>query len=204
MIVPPSRLAALLAALTTASTTTATEAAAGELYDATRPHLVRICATLITRAPGKPWLAAEDLAQDTLVDALPALQRGACPNANNNGLLRWLTTVAWRRLLTEARPGIGVSDAEIEEVLLGTHARNSTVHGDDDSRTWRDRAVRLAHDAALEGLPVSHQRTWVLVAEHELPKTEAAAALGVSRRTVYNRLAQVETHLRAALAPYAP
>lgn len=204
MTIPPSRLAALLAALTTATTPSQTETAAGELYDATRPHLIRICATLITRAPGKPWLAAEDLAQDTLVDALPALQHGACPNAHNNGLLRWLATVAWRRLLTEARPGSGVSDAEIEEVLLGTHASNSAVDGDDDSRTWRDRAVRLAHDAALEALPVSQQRTWVLVAEHGTPKTEAAAELGVSRRTVYNRIAQVETHLLAPYAPYAP
>lgn len=197
-------LAALLAALTTAKTPADTATAAGNLYQATRPLFFPICTTLIKRAPGAPWLSAADLAQDTLVDALPALQRGACPNATNNGLLRWLATVAWRRLLTDARPQSGVSTGDIHEVLLGTHAANMPTDDVDDVYPSRDRAVWSLYDAVLDAQREAPRRTWVLIAEQDVPKTEAAAALGISRRTVYNHLTRVQQRLRTELAPYAP
>jgi len=205
------RLADLLAAFTAARSRAETDTAASALYVATLPPFTRICVGVLQRAPVALWQSADDLAEDTLVDALPALQRGACPDASKHGLLRWLAAAASRRLITAARRQQGVTEDDVANVLSGTHASNAAVPGclvhtdaAEDSRAARHVAFHTAYEAALTALPPRLCTTWRLVVEGQSPQIDAAAELGMHRCTVRRRVEETRTHLAVHLDEFIP
>ena len=200
---PP--LAALVARLTSARTPTAVVAAQGALYDAVLPAHVRTCTALVQQAHGDVWPSAEDLAQDSLVDALPQLQRGACRNVQNDGLLRWLNIVASRRLraMTGQRAArTPLTFASLQDELDAPTAVQITAADDDPDAALYRADLQRARAAALAELPPAHAATWALVVEQELPPLRAAAALGVHRETVRRRVDAVRAHLSNRLAAF--
>ena len=206
MSVPSSRLPALVAQLTTARTQRARLAAQAALYDAVLPAHVATCTALVQQAHGDVWLSAEDLAQNSLVDALPQLQRGACANLQNDGLLRWLHIVARRRL--RRMTGERAARTQPTFVSLQDEKDAATVMqltaADDDPDAAMYRAdLQRARAVALDELPPALAATWALVVEQELPPLRAAAALGVHRETVRRRVNAVRTHLSTQLAAFA-
>lgn len=201
---PTPPLAALVARLTSASTPSAVAAAQGMLYDAVLPAHVRTCTALVQRAHGDVWPSGEDLAQDTLVDALPQLRRGGCPNVRGDGLLRWLHVIAQRRLhLVASRHTTGTM-LDIADVLLGTAAQNSGAAGppDDDAHIEREALLRR-YRRALAQMPEAQATTWIVVVEQETPVMLAATALGVHRDTVRRRVAAARAHLATQLQSFA-
>ena len=60
MSTPSTSLVTLLAALTATRTPADAAAAAGALYEAVRPVFIPVCEAVLRRAPGAPWLTAED------------------------------------------------------------------------------------------------------------------------------------------------
>ena len=206
MSVPSSRLPALVARLTTARTQPARLAAQAALYDAVLPAHLATCTALVQRAHGDVWPSAEDLAQDSLVDALPQLQRGACRTLHNDGLLRWLNTVASRRLRRmtgqhSARTPLTFASLQ-DEMDAATVMQITAADDDPDAAIYRADLQR-ARAAALDELPPALAETWELVAEQQLPPLRAAAALGVHRDTVRRRVDAVRTHLSTRLAAFA-
>lgn len=198
------RLAALVARLTSARTPTAVAAAQGILYDAVLPAHVRTCTSLVQRAHGDVWPSGEDLAQDTLVDALPQLRRGGCPNVRGDGLLRWLNVIAQRRLHAVASRHTTGTARDIADVLLGTAAHNTGAAQlpEDDAGTEREALMRV-YRHALDLLPEEQASTWVVVVEQETPVMLAATALGVHRETVRRRVAAARAHLATHLQSFA-
>ncbi len=201
---PTPRLAALVARLTSARTPTAVVAAQGALYDAVLPAHVRTCTALVQRAHGDVWPSGEDLAQDTLVDALPQLRRGGCPNVRGDGLLRWLNVIAQRRLHAVASRHTTGTVRDITDVLLGTAAQNSgaTEALEDHSLVEREALLRV-YGRALAQMPETLATTWVVVVEQETPMMLAATALGVHRETVRRRVAAARAHLATHLQSFA-
>ena len=201
---PTPRLAALVARLTSARTPTAVVAAQGALYDAVLPAHVRTCTALVQRAHGDVWPSGEDLAQDTLVDALPQLRRGGCPNVRSDGLLRWLNVIAQRRLHAVASRHTTGTVRDITDVLLGTAAQNSGAAEalEDHSLVKREALLRV-YRRALAQLPEAQASTWVVVVEQETPVMLAATALGVHRETVRRRVAAARAHLATHLRSFA-
>ncbi len=201
---PTPPLAALVARLTSASTPSAIAAAQGILYDAVLPAHVRTCTALVQRAHGDVWPSGEDLAQDTLVDALPQLRRGGCPNVRGDGLLRWLNVIAQRRLhLVASRHTTGTM-RDIADVLLGTASHNTGAAEppDDEGHIEREALLRM-YRRALAHMPETLVTTWVVVVEQETPMMLAATALGVHRETVRRRIAAARAHLAAQLRSFA-
>jgi RNA polymerase sigma factor (sigma-70 family) len=206
MSVPSSRLPALVARLTAARTQPARLAAQAALYDAVLPAHLATCTALVQQAHGDIWPSAEDLAQDSLVDALPQLQRGACGNLQNDGLLRWLNTVASRRLraMTGQRTAqTPLMFASLQDELDADTVVQITAADDDPDAALYRAELQRARAAALAELPPAHAETWVLVVEEELPRLRAAAALGVHRETVRRRVETVRAHLSIRMAAFA-
>jgi DNA-directed RNA polymerase specialized sigma24 family protein len=192
--------------LIAARTKPASLAAQTALYDAVLPAHLATCSALLQQAHGDVWLTAEDLAQDSLTDALPQLQRGACRNLQNNGLLRWLNTVATRRLRAvtgQRKASTALAFASLLEEVDSAAVVQITVADDDPDAALFRVELQRAHAAALAELPAEHSATWVLVTEQELPRLRAAAALGVHRETVRRRVETVRAHLATRLAPFA-
>ena len=201
---PTPPLAALVARLTSATTPTAVAAAQSSLYDAVLPAHVRTCTALVQRAHGDVWPSGEDLAQDTLVDALPQLRRGGCPNVRGDGLLRWLNVIAQRRLHLQASRHTTGTMRDIADVLLGTAAQNggaADAH-EDDALVEREALLRV-YRRALAQMPETLATTWVVVVEQETPMILAASALGVHRETVRRRVAAARAHLATHLRSFA-
>ena len=199
----PIHLAAMLATLRAARTPAAMAAATADVYVAVLPSFTRVCDRLLDRPALTSWKTGEDLAEDTLVDALPALQRGACPHVHDGGLLRWLAAAARCDLVDAARRTGGTSDDDIVDVLRATHARNAASAGTDVHPSPSHRAFRVAYARALAALPPTQHAAWELVVEQEAPLRVAASALGVVHTTVLRRVRQARAHLVSHLAPFA-
>jgi RNA polymerase sigma-70 factor (ECF subfamily) len=166
-----------------------------------RARLVRLCARLTGN-----WDAAEDLAQETLVEAWRALDKLRDPG----GLAPWLTAIArhvclrWRRergreyahlalpSLTAANsPGLSVTaDIALDELPAG----------DDELTVVLERA-ELAEllDRALALLPAETRAALVGSYLHELPQADLAARLGMSEGALRVRLHRGKLALRRAL-----
>lgn len=198
----PIQLAAMLATLRAARTPEAQRAATGAVFTAVLPSFTRTCAKLLrdTRLP--TYKTAQDLAVDTLTDALPALQRGACPALHHGGLLRWLSTSAHRRLIDGLRSRCGIDDSELAAVLQALYERNSDgrFSGDDHDEL---RAFYNAYLNAVAELPKHQRAAWHLVVEQELTPHAAAAALQIHRTTVWRNVEAARSCLGTRLAPFA-
>ena len=201
---PASPLAALVARLTTACTPVAISAAQSALYKTVLPAHLRTCTALVQQAHGDVWFSAEDLAQDSIVDALPQLRRGACPNLQHDGLLRWLNVVAQRRLGAMIGKHSTAIWHDLSDDLVADPAHDAAddASTDDDTRMERE-TLRHRYQRALAEMPQAQATTWIVVVEQETPAMMAAAALGVHRETVRRRVAAARAHLATRLQAYA-
>lgn len=194
-------LAALVHHLMSARHRADVHAAKAALYEAVLPAHLRTCATLVENARGDVWLSAEDLAQDSLSDALDQLRAGACRSLKQDGLLRWLHVVAERRLGRASgrrKAGAPADVLPLDEELVGPAPTRDAV---EDEGPTSERAVRRREYArALAELAPEHARTWVVVVEQEVPPIAAAAQLAVHRETVRRRVASARAHLATRLA----
>jgi len=192
----------MLATLRAARTPEAQRATSGAVFTAVLPSFTRTCTKLLRETHLSTYKTAEDLAIDTLTDALPALQRGACPALHNGGLLRWLSTAAHRRLIDGERSRCGIDDAELAAILEALYTRDSGGQfSADDQDTLC--AFYTAYLDALAALPEHQRAAWYLVVEQELAPHAAAAALQVHRTTVWRNVEAARTCLATQLAPFA-
>jgi RNA polymerase sigma-70 factor (ECF subfamily) len=178
---------------------------------AERARLVRLCVRLTG-----DWDAAEDLTQETLVEALRTLAKLHDPA----GLAPWLSAIArnvckrWQRqrcrdlahlaLLAPARPtaapdadGIGAStDAGPSDGL-----DELPTAGSDELTLMLERAELAALlDRALALLPSETRAALIGSYVQELPQGELAARLGLSESALRVRLHRGKLALRRALA----
>ena len=198
----PIQVAAMIAALRAAKTPSAERTATAAVYVTVLPTFTTVCNKLLLRTQLRTFKTAEDLAVDTLNDALPALRRGACPSLNNAGLMRWLSTAAHRRLIDGYRTRSGASDADIADVLEAVHASNHwwVVGAEYDDEV---QAFRQAYTSAVAALPAHLRAAWQLIVEEDAPAHVAAAALGIDRTTVWRRVNASRARLATRLAPFA-
>ncbi len=165
---------------------------------ADRARLVRLCARLTG-----DWDAAEDLAQETLVEAWRHADRLRDPGVGGEGRARWLAAIARNVCLRWAR-------------RQGRESANRTHPVPDDdplARTWeewpageadveaeleRDELVRLL-DRALALLPPVTRRVLIESYVEGSPQSEVAARLGLSAGAVTMRLQRGKLALRRVL-----
>ncbi|WIG60828.1 MAG: hypothetical protein OJF49_003576 [Ktedonobacterales bacterium] len=179
--------------MTTATITTTADlvtALAGE-----RTRLVRLCA-ILTRDPH----AAEDLAQETLIEAWRSLARLRDPS----GLAPWLNVIArnvclrWQR--SRSRDAAHHVMPSGERETPSAPALADVVADDADIEINLERA-ELADllDRALGLLPAETRHLLVASYVQELPAAEIAARLGMSEGAVRVRLHRGKLALRHAL-----
>ena len=160
-----------------------------------RTRLVRLCARLTG-----DWSAAEDLAQETLVEAWRSLAR----LRDADGLAPWLTAIARNVCLRWARSR-GRDHAHRADLTGDTGAEGVALDdlpADDD-----DLSIALEHDElaelldrALALLPAETRAALIGSYMHELPQAELAARLGLSEGALRVRLHRGKLALRRALA----
>ncbi len=166
---------------------------------AERPRLVRLCARITGSAD-----AAEDLAQDTLVEAWRRLHRVY----DETGRDRWLSAIARNVCLRWLR----------DHGRDLAHLQNVDAHRDDDAGSRaatmenmadstadveleldREGLARLL-DRALALLPTLTRQVLIESYIEETPQAEVAARLGVSEGAVAMRLQRGRLTLRRVLA----
>ena len=198
----PIQIAAMIAALRSAKTPSAERTATAAVSVTVLPPFTAVCEKLLRRTQLPTFKTGEELAVDTLHDALPALRRGACPSLNNAGLLRWLSTAAHRRLIDAYRTRCGTSYADIVDVLEAVHAGNRwwAVGGEYDEEV---QAFPHAYADAVAALPAHLRAVWQLIVEQDVPVIEVAAELGVDRTTVWRRVNAARALLASQLASFA-
>jgi RNA polymerase sigma-70 factor (ECF subfamily) len=156
-----------------------------------RPRLVRLC----TRLSGDAN-AAEDLAQETLVEAWRALDALRDPD----GLAPWLSAIAhnvcrrWMR-----RRGRDIAHRALGEA--GETARIEAVpdEGDDVSLILERDELATLLDRALALLPAETRQVLIESYIHEVPQAQLAARLGLSDGAVRVRLHRGKLALRRLL-----
>jgi RNA polymerase sigma factor (sigma-70 family) len=162
---------------------------------AERARLVRLCARITGDTD-----AAEDLAQETLVEAWRALGRLRDPD----GLSPWLAAIARNICLRWAR-GRGRELARRAEAATGPDgtslALDAVPDGDQDLAVDLERG-ELADllDRALALLPAETRAALVESYVYERPRGELAARLGLSEGALRVRLHRGRLALRHALA----
>lgn len=162
---------------------------------AERARLVRLCARITGDVD-----AAEDLAQETLMEAWRALGRLRDPD----GLSPWLAAIARNVCLRWAR-GRGRELARRAETAASPDGTPPTLDdlpdGDEDVAIELERG-ELADllDRALALLPVETRAALVESYVYERPRGELAARLGLSESALRVRLHRGRLALRHALA----
>jgi len=164
-----------------------------------RARLVALCARLTGNAD-----AAEDLAQETLVEAWRSLTR----LRNTDGLAPWLSAIArnvclrWRR--TQGRDlahrallppldvagEVGAATPTLDDLAVDDDAADLTLEHDE---------LAMLLDRALGLLPVETRTALVASYVDELPQAEVAARLGMSEGALRARLHRGKLALRQAL-----
>jgi RNA polymerase sigma factor (sigma-70 family) len=158
-----------------------------------RPRLVAFCAHV-----SGSWDAAEDLAQETLLEAWRARDR----LHDSDGLALWLTAIA-RNVCLRWRRGKGRESAYL-------------AHGEalsDALETWGDEdgnglaeiierpEVSVTLEKALATLPTVTRAALIGSYVDETPQAELAARLGLSEGALRVRLHRGKLTLRQALTP---
>lgn len=162
---------------------------------AERARLVRLCARITGDAD-----AAEDLAQETLVEAWRALGRLRDPD----GLSPWLAAIARNVCLRWAR-GRGRELSQRTEIAAGPNglplALDDLPDGDEDIAVDLERGeLTELLDRALALLPAQTRTALVESYVYERPQGELAARLGLSEGALRVRLHRGRLALRHALA----
>jgi RNA polymerase sigma factor (sigma-70 family) len=170
---------------------------AGDLeaaFQVERARLVRLCARLTGN-----WDAAEDLAQETLLEAWRSLAR----LRDADGLAPWLTAIArnvclrWMRSRGRGaapsirHPGDDGAASLLEALPAADEGELTIVLERDELAELLDRALALL-PAATRDLLLAHYI-------HELPQVELAARLGMSEGALRVRLHRGKLALRRVL-----
>ena len=163
---------------------------------AERPRLVAFCAHV-----SGSWDAAEDLAQETLLEAWRA--RGRLHDSD--GLAPWLTAIArnvclrWRR--SKGRESAYLANGEALSDAL-------EAWGAEDGDGLADGVERLEVSASLENalatLPQVTRAALIGTYVDETPQAQLATRLGLSEGALRVRLHRGKLALRQALAPADP
>ncbi|HEY7093499.1 MAG TPA: RNA polymerase sigma factor [Ktedonobacterales bacterium] len=158
-----------------------------------RPRLVAFCAHL-----SGSWDAAEDLAQETLLEAWRARDR----LHDADGLTPWLIAIArnvclrWRR--SKGRESAYLAHGEaLSSVLEAWGAED----GDGVAEVVERPEVSAALEKALATLPVATRIALIGSYVDETPQAELAAQLGLSEGALRVRLHRGKLALRQALTP---
>ncbi len=166
---------------------------------AERPRLVRLCARITGRAD-----AAEDLAQDTLIEAWRRLHRVY----DETGRDRWLSAIArnvclrWLRAHGHDKAHLQTGDARWEDDGSSSMPGMEDVAdstADVELELDREGLARLL-DRALALLPPLTRQVLIESYIEETPQAEVAARLGVSEGAVAMRLQRGRLTLRRVLA----
>jgi RNA polymerase sigma-70 factor (ECF subfamily) len=159
-----------------------------------RARLVRLCASLT----GDPD-AAEDLAQETLIEAWRHVARLHDPS----GLDRWLSAIArhicrrWRRRRGRDVAHVIPSASDFVPDMIADGAGDLTVELEQDE-------LADLLDKALALLPPETRAALVARYIEEIPQAEIAARLGVSEGAVAVRLHRGKLTLRRLLTAQFP
>jgi RNA polymerase sigma factor (sigma-70 family) len=160
---------------------------------AERPRLVAFCAHV-----SGSWDAAEDLAQETLLEAWRA--RGRLHDAD--GLAPWLTAIArnvclrWRRSKGRESAYLAHGDA-LSDALEAWGAED----GDGVAEVIERPEVSATMEMALATLPLATRAALIGSYVDETPQAELAARLGLSEGALRVRLHRGKLALRQALTP---
>jgi RNA polymerase sigma-70 factor (ECF subfamily) len=161
-------------------------------FAAERPRLVAFCAHV-----SGSWDAAEDLAQETLLEAWRV--RGRL--RNSDGVAPWLTAIArnvclrWRRSKGRESASLAYRMALSEALAAGDAEDEVFVSSDEHAELG-------AHlENALATLPAVTRAALIGSYVHETPQAELAARLGLSEGALRVRLYRGKVALREALAP---
>jgi RNA polymerase sigma-70 factor, ECF subfamily len=152
------------------------------LYQTAYPRVFRTLAAIVDRQ------AAEDCAQDAFVQAWKAWKRWK-PDAPAEA---WVHRIALNRAIAYRRRARLRRVAEILR-RLGRPATHAAEPAEEDSRSDLLTALRR--------IPPRQAAAIVLRHYHGYDNREIAAALGVSERTIGNRLRQAAASLLARLEP---
>ncbi|HEX3269868.1 MAG TPA: RNA polymerase sigma factor [Ktedonobacterales bacterium] len=158
-----------------------------------RPRLVSFCAHV-----SGSWDAAEDLAQETLLEAWRVRDR----LHDADGLASWLTAIArnvclrWRR--SKGRESVYLAHGEaLSDALEAWGAED----GDNVAEVVERPEVSATLKKALATLPVATRVALIGSYVDETPQAELAARLGLSEGALRVRLHRGKLALREALAP---
>jgi RNA polymerase sigma-70 factor (ECF subfamily) len=160
---------------------------------AERPRLVAFCAHV-----SGSWDAAEDLAQETLLEAWRA--RGRLHDSD--GLAPWLTAIArnvclrWRRSKGRESSWLAHGDA-----LSGALEAWGAEDGDSVAEVVERPVVSATLEKALATLPTVTRVALLGSYVDETPQAELAARLGLSEGALRVRLHRGKLALRQALIP---
>ena len=120
---------------------------------------------------------AEELTQQTFVDAAAALERGAAPRSTRS----WLLAVAERRIVDEARRRARPLDGDL-------------------AAAWRGDDVETSLEGAFERLSADERWLLFLRVVEERTHAEIAAALGCTEAAARMRVSRALRRLRVSLA----
>jgi RNA polymerase sigma-70 factor (ECF subfamily) len=160
---------------------------------AERPRLVGFCAHV-----SGSWDAAEDLAQETLLEAWRARDR----LRDSDAPAPWLTAIArnvclrWRRNKGRESAYLAHGDA-LSDALAAWGAED----GDSVAEVVERPEVSATLERALAALPTVTRVALVGAYVHETPQAELAARLGLSEGALRVRLHRGKLALRQALTP---
>jgi RNA polymerase sigma factor (sigma-70 family) len=160
-----------------------------------RPRLVAFCAHLTGS-----WDAAEDLAQETLLEAWRSLDR----LRDSDGLAPWLTAIArnvclrWRR--SKGREATHLIRAVDREETTGNWLGALVADDTDPGAAIEREELGSLLDLALAALPAETHAALVGSYVDETPQAELAARLGLSEGALRTRLHRGRRALRQALA----
>jgi len=164
---------------------------------AERPRLVGFCAHLTGS-----WDAAEDLAQETLLEAWRARERLRDPD----GLAPWLMAIArnvclrWRR--SKGREAIHlIAGGDYSSLLEAWGVEDGDAATTDEAATLERPKLSVTLDKALATLPPVTRAALVGSYVDETPQAELAARLGLSEGALRVRLHRGRLALRQALTP---
>jgi RNA polymerase sigma-70 factor (ECF subfamily) len=158
-----------------------------------RPRLVAFCAHL-----SGSWDAAEDLAQETLLEAWRVRDR----LQNSDGLTPWLTAIA-RNICLRWRRNRGRESAYLahSEALSSVLEAWGAEEGDGVAEIVERPEVSATLEQALATLPTVTRAALIGSYVDETPQTKLAAQLGLSEGALRVRLHRGKLALRQALTP---
>lgn len=147
---------------------------------------------------------ADDVAQETLV-AFAESYRGGSYDPAKGRLSQWLFGIAYRKAMDERRRGarrpLGASSSQVGSLSQLAVADEASLMASWDEE-WEQSLLRQClEQVRREVEPVTYQAFELVVRENQ-DATQAAAALGVNVKVVYNAKHRVLRRIRELRAEY--